>query len=75
MAATERITIDPQVCHGKPVIRGTRIMVSNILSLLAGGYAIPDILDYYPDLDDADVRAAIAYASAAVDAEIVLPAA
>jgi uncharacterized protein (DUF433 family) len=39
------ITVDPSVCHGKPIIRGTRIMVSNILSLLAGGYTIAQILD------------------------------
>jgi len=68
----ERIEVDPRVCHGKPIIKGTRIMVSNILSLLAGGYTIPQILDYYPELDEEDVKAAIAYAAGVVDEEVVL---
>ena len=47
-------------------------MVSNVLSLLAGGYTIPQILDYYPELDEEDVKAAIAYAAGVVDEEVVL---
>lgn len=43
-----RIVVDPNICHGKPTIKGTRIMVANILSLLAGGYSLAQILDYYP---------------------------
>ncbi|MCS7207015.1 MAG: DUF433 domain-containing protein [Dehalococcoidia bacterium] len=57
-----RIVIDPAICHGKPVVRGTRIMVENILSLLAGGYTIGQILEYYPELSEEDVRAALEYA-------------
>jgi len=72
MKAVERIIVDPAICHGKPVIKGTRIMVSNVLSLLAGGYTIARILDYYPDLCEEDVKAAIEYAVAMVDEEIVL---
>ena len=68
----ERIVIDPKICHGKPTIRGTRIMVSNILSLLAGGYTIPQILEYYPELEEEDVKAAIAYAASVIDEEVVL---
>jgi len=68
----ERIELNPEVCHGKPVIKGTRIMVSNVLSLLAGGYTIPQILDYYPELDEEDVKAAIAYAAGVVDEEVIL---
>lgn len=68
----ERIVIDPKICHGKPTIRGTRIMVSNILSLLAGDYTIPQILEYYPELEEEDVKAAIAYAASVIDEEVVL---
>ena len=53
------ITVDPGVCHGKPIVRGTRIMVSNILSLLAGGYAIAQILDYYPELSEEAIKGAL----------------
>ena len=55
------ITVDPSVCHGKPIIRGTRIMVSNILSLLAGGYTITQILDYYPELSQEAIKGALEY--------------
>lgn len=57
----ERISVDPNVCFGKPCIRGTRIWVSLILDLLAGGMSIRQILAEYPQLKDVDIRAAIAY--------------
>lgn len=56
-----RITIDPKVCFGKPCIRGHRIWVSMILDLLASGMSSDEILSDYPGLDEADVRACIAY--------------
>jgi uncharacterized protein (DUF433 family) len=56
-----RITIDPNVCHGKPCIRGHRIWVSLILDFLAGGMTIEELLDDYPGLEEADIRACIAY--------------
>ena len=56
-----RITIDPKVCFGKPSIRGHRIWVSLILDLLASGMSSEEILSDYPGLDEADVRACIAY--------------
>jgi uncharacterized protein (DUF433 family) len=56
-----RISIDPNVCFGKPCIRGHRIWVSLILDLLAGGSSVPEILGEYPDLEEADVLACIAY--------------
>ena len=56
-----RISIDPNVCFGKPCIRGHRIWVSLILDLLATGRAIPEILEEYPGLEEADIRACIAY--------------
>ncbi len=59
----ERISIDPNVCFGKPCIRGTRIWVSLILDFLANGMATEEILAEYPQLAAEDVRAAIAYAA------------
>ena len=53
------ISIDPKVCHGKLCIAGTRIMVTNILSQLAGGYTVERILEGYPELTYEDVVAAI----------------
>ncbi|MBM4289139.1 MAG: DUF433 domain-containing protein [Deltaproteobacteria bacterium] len=56
-----RISIDPQVCFGKPCIRGHRIWVSLILVLLASGLTTTEILAEYPDLEEADILACIAY--------------
>ncbi|MFQ5330446.1 MAG: DUF433 domain-containing protein [Thermodesulfobacteriota bacterium] len=50
------------ICHGKPVIKGTRIMVANILSLYLGGFREDKIVDYYPELSKEDVKATIDYA-------------
>jgi len=58
-----RLSIDPQVCFGKPCIRGHRIWVSLILDLLAGGLSIKEILEEYPGLEEADVLACLAYAA------------
>ena len=57
----ERISIDPNVCFGKPCIRGTRIWVSLILDLLASGTSTKELLAEYPQLTVDDIRAAIAY--------------
>ena len=57
----ERISIDPRVCFGKPTVRGTRIWVSLILDLLAGGMSMGELLEEYPQLTTEDIRAAIAY--------------
>jgi uncharacterized protein (DUF433 family) len=57
----ERISIDPNVCFGKPCIRGTRIWVSLLLDFLADGMTVEEILAEYPQLTIEDVRAAIAY--------------
>lgn len=57
----ERISINPNVCFGKPCIRGTRIWVSLILDFMANGMTIKEILDEYPHLTEEDIRAAIAY--------------
>lgn len=57
----QRISVDPNVCFGKPCIRGTRIWVSLILDFLANGMTIKEILEEYPHLTEEDIRAAIAY--------------
>jgi len=57
----ERISIDPNICFGKPCIRGTRIWVPLILDFLANGMSIEEILREYPQLKQEDIRAAIAY--------------
>ncbi len=56
-----RITIDPNVCFGKPCIRGHRNWVSLILDFLASGMTMPEILREYPDLQEADILACMAY--------------
>ena len=65
----ERITADPNVCAGKPVIRGTRIMVRNILGMVAGGYTVERILKDYPEISFEDVQAALEYAARVLDEE------
>ena len=59
----DRITIDPAVCHGKPVVRGLRYPVANVLEWLAGGMTAEQIVADYPDLTHDDVRAVLAYAA------------
>lgn len=56
-----RISVDPEICFGKPCIRGTRIWVSLLLDFLAAGATIEDLLDDYPHLKREDILAAIAY--------------
>ncbi|NBC84394.1 MAG: DUF433 domain-containing protein [Bacteroidetes bacterium] len=58
-----RITIDPEICHGKPTIRGLRYPVENMLELLASGMTIDELLNDYPDLEKEDFLACLAYAS------------
>jgi uncharacterized protein (DUF433 family) len=67
-----RISVDPKICSGKPCIRGTRIMVKNILGMIAGGYTIERILEAYPELMREDVIGALDYASQVIDEEKVI---
>lgn len=60
---SERILINPDVCNGKPVVRGTRITVQTILGFLAAGDSIEEVLEEYPTLTRADVEACLDYAS------------
>jgi len=59
----EHLVTDPQICGGKPVIRGTRIMVKNILGMVAGGYTVQRIVEAHPELSPATVSAALEYAA------------
>jgi uncharacterized protein (DUF433 family) len=61
--ATDRITIDPDVCNGKPVIRGLRITVESILDYLSAGETPEAILRHYPMLEAEDISACLAFAS------------
>jgi uncharacterized protein (DUF433 family) len=58
-----RISVDPQICHGTPCIKGTRIPVSIALDILAAGVPESEILAAYPSLQPEDIRAALAYAA------------
>lgn len=62
----ERITIDPEICHGKPCIRGMRWPVVVILGLLEGGMTIEEILEDHPELEKEDIFAALQYARLSV---------
>ena len=57
----QRITINPDICHGKPTIRNKRYPVELVLDLLSAGMTHEEILLDYPDLEDADIRACLAY--------------
>ena len=59
----QRITLNPDICHGKPTIRNKRYPVELVLDLLASGMTHHEILDDYPALEDDDIRACLAYAS------------
>ena len=58
-----RVTIDPQICHGKPVIRGLRHPVESILEYLAAGDSIDDVLAEFPDLEREDLLACLEFAT------------
>ena len=62
-ALLKRITLDPEVCHGKPCIRGLRYPVETILELLASGMSFDEILEDYEDLEREDLKAVLAYAT------------
>lgn len=64
MSLLERITTDPDVVHGRPAIRDTRVRVVDVLSLLAAGATEAEILSDYPYLESDDVRACLEYAAA-----------
>jgi uncharacterized protein (DUF433 family) len=59
----DRITIDPNVCNGKPVIRGLRITVETVLGYLSAGDSAEEILEQYPQLESADIKACLEFAA------------
>lgn len=61
-AHINRITIDPEICHGKPTIRRKRYTVDLILDLLSAGSTHSEILEDYPNLEEEDILACLAYA-------------
>jgi uncharacterized protein (DUF433 family) len=63
MKLAERITIDPDICHGKPSIRGLRYPVETILELLSSGMTTDEILADYEDLEREDILAALSFAA------------
>lgn len=71
----DRIVVSREVMHGKPRIAGTRILVIQVLDLLAAGKRPDEIVsdDYFPDLIEADVRACVAYASDIIRDERIVP--
>ena len=73
MSWQERISIDPKVLVGKPVVKGTRIAVELVVDLLAKGWSPEQILDNYPGLTSDDIRACLAYASEVLQSERVYP--
>ncbi len=70
----DRITIEPGKCSGRPCIRGLRIRVTDILSLLSAGASHQEILEDYPQLEENDVLAALEYAAAQTDHAILIAA-
>ena len=68
-----RITVNPKIMVGKPTIRGMRITVEQILRALAGGIAVSELLQDFPDLEKEDIQAVFAYAVNLVDEEQVFP--
>ena len=67
----ERITTDPNICNGKPIIRGMRITVSTVLEYLAAGESVENILQAYPILEPEDIKACLAYAKRLSDKSIL----
>ena len=63
MNLSERITMDPAICHGKPTIRGLRYTIESILELLSSGMTVEEILADYEDLEREDILAALDFAS------------
>lgn len=70
----QRITIDPGKCGGRPCLRGLRIRVTDVLGLLGSGSTHQEILEDYPDLEEADIFAALDYAAVQSDHPILIAA-
>ncbi len=73
MSHLGRITIDPTVCHGSPVVRGLRYPVQTLLELLAAGMTVDDVLADYPDLERHDLLAALEFGALTAGGQTVGP--
>jgi uncharacterized protein (DUF433 family) len=69
-----RITVNPEVCGGRPCVRGMRIRVKDVLDMLAGGATRTEILEDYPYLENDDITAALEFASRATDHPVLVAA-
>ena len=69
----ERITLDPKILVGKPVVKGTRLAVEFIVDLLAQGWSEEEVLRNYPGLEREDIQACLRYASSLLHAERAYP--
>lgn len=67
----DRISIDPQICHGQACVRGTRIPVHQIVAMLANGDSLEQLLREYPSLSREDVLACLGYAAALAEEEVL----
>ena len=74
LAGFPRISIDPTVCGGRPTVAGTRLRVTDVLEMLAGGASAAEVAADFPYVSEDDVRAVLAYAAAAADHPVVLAA-
>lgn len=68
----ERIYIDPEICGGKPIIRGKRITVQTVMEYLSAGESTEEILKQYPSLEAEDITACLRYATALMDHSFVI---
>jgi len=75
MEPIERITIDPNICHGRPTIRGLRYTVERVLEWLSSGMSVEEILSDYEDLERDDILAVLAYAARLTRIKRIEPAA
>lgn len=66
----ERISIDPNICHGQACVKGTRIPVHQIVGMLANGDSIEDLLGEYPSLSPEDIMACLAYAASLAEEQV-----
>lgn len=72
MELSDRITIDQNICNGKPIIRGKRITVQTIIEFLSAGETNEEILKQYPSLEPEDIKACLLFASKIMDRNYIL---
>jgi uncharacterized protein (DUF433 family) len=69
----DRVVINPEIHHGDPCIKGTRVPVSVIVGSVADGMSVSEVLEAYPQLTPDDIRAALAYAAEVLRHELIVP--